>query len=67
MSQKPDLLQLQRRLYQQIHVGNLEMPKNAKSVQSQLTELVRLCVGRVALVCLDDMVRLFFRTLVLIH
>ena len=63
MSQKPDLLQLQKRLYQQIHVGNQKMPQNADSVQSQLTELVRLCVGRVALICLDDMVRLFVSNL----
>lgn len=55
MSQSPDLMQLQKRLYQQVHVSNLQMPKNAKSVQSQLTELCRLCVGRVVLVCCDDM------------
>jgi hypothetical protein len=60
MSQKPDLLQLQKRLYQQIHVGNQKMPQNADSVQSQLTELARLCVGRVVLICLDDMVRFLF-------
>ena len=54
MSQKPDLFQLQKRLYQQIHAGNQKMPKNADSVQSQLTELRRLCVSRVVLICLDD-------------
>jgi hypothetical protein len=54
MSQKPDLLQLQSRLYQQLHMDGDKMPKQADSVQSRLDFLCRACVGRVVLICLDD-------------
>jgi hypothetical protein len=70
MSQEPDLLQLQRTLYHQLHPENGKMPSNADSVGSQLTELRctqlmevvhtnciltrRLSSGRVLLVCFDD-------------
>jgi hypothetical protein len=39
MSQQPDLLQLQRLLYHQLHSENDKMPSKADSVESQLTEL----------------------------
>ena len=53
MSQQPDLLQLQRVLYHQLHPENEEMPKR-DLVESQLTELSKLCSKRVLLVCIDD-------------
>ena len=53
MSQKPDLLQLQQRLYAQIS-GNKKIPSQvAESVEGQLTELVSVCAKRVVLITLD--------------
>ena len=54
MSQQPDLLQLQRTLYYQLHPDNESMPSKAASVGQQLIETSRLCSKRVVLVCLDD-------------
>jgi hypothetical protein len=54
MSQQPDLLQLQRTLYYQLHPDNESMPSKADSVGQQLIETSRLCSKRVVLVCLDD-------------
>jgi hypothetical protein len=54
MSQQPELLQLQAKLYQQLHLTNEEMPKRANTIESQLRELSSLCSKRVVLVCLDD-------------
>jgi hypothetical protein len=54
MSQQPDLLQLQAKLYQQLHPENELMPSKAISVEAQLRELSRLSCNRVLLVCLDD-------------
>jgi hypothetical protein len=54
MSQQPDLLQLQRILYYQLHPDNKKMPSKADLVGSQLVELSKLCCQRVVLVCLDD-------------
>jgi hypothetical protein len=39
MSQQPDLLQLQAKLYHQLHPDNDKMPSKADTVESQLTEL----------------------------
>ena len=53
MSQKPDLLQLQQRLYAQLS-GNKKIPSQvAESVEGQLTELVSLAQRRVVLITLD--------------
>ena len=63
LSQQPDLLQLQKRLYQQLHPDNEEMPKKAspeasqlsgwhllKHLQSSVAVLKPLCVGQNILV-----------------
>ena len=49
LSQQPDLLQLQKRLYQQLHVDDDEMPSKAKSIEAQLDQLTQLCSNRVVL------------------
>jgi hypothetical protein len=54
MSQQPELLQLQAKLYQQLHPKNDKMPNKADSIEAQLRELSELCSHRVVLVCLDD-------------
>jgi hypothetical protein len=54
MSQQPDLLQLQRILYQQLHPENEKMPSKADSDDAQLRELQDACSHRIVLVCLDD-------------
>jgi hypothetical protein len=54
MSQQPELLQLQAKLYQQLHPENEKMPSKADSVESRIRELVSLCSHRAVLVCLDD-------------
>ena len=53
MSQKPDLLQLQKRLYQQIHPNNKELPKKAKTIEASVVEITRICAKRVVLITLD--------------
>ena len=53
MSQKPDLMQLQQRLYSQLS-DNKTMPSQvAESVEGQLTELARTCAKHVVLITLD--------------
>jgi hypothetical protein len=54
MSQQPELLQIQRTLFHQLHPDNNKMPTKADSIGSQLTELVKLCSGRILLIVLDD-------------
>jgi len=54
MSQQPELLQLQAKLYQQLHPQNEEMPSKAISLDASLRELTSLVSKRVVLVCLDD-------------
>jgi hypothetical protein len=39
MSQQPELLQLQAKLYHQLHPENDKMPSKADTVESRLTEL----------------------------
>ena len=53
MSQKPDLLSLQKRLYQQIHPNNEELPKKAKTIEASVEELLVICAKRVILITLD--------------
>ena len=53
MSQKPDLLQLQQRLYAQLS-DNKKIPSQvAESAEGQLTELTRICAERIILITLD--------------
>lgn len=54
MSQQPDLLQLQEKLYQQLHPENKKMPSKADSMDARLRELRKNCFDRVLLICLDD-------------
>jgi hypothetical protein len=54
MSQQPDLLQLQAKLYQQLHPQNEVMPSKAISLDASVRELTKLAANRVVLVCLDD-------------
>jgi hypothetical protein len=54
MSQQPELLQLQAKLYQQLHPENEMMPSKAISEEARLRELVGLCSKHVCLICLDD-------------
>jgi hypothetical protein len=54
MSQQPDLLQLQRILYHQLHPDNEKMPTKADSLGSQLIELRKICLHHVILLCIDD-------------
>ena len=53
MSQKPDLLSLQKRLYQQIHPNNEELPKKAKTIEAGVEEIAKLCAGHIILITLD--------------
>ena len=57
MSQQPDLLILQQRLYEQVS-GSENMPSSAKSVESQVAELQKLCRSKTLLIVLDDVVRI---------
>jgi hypothetical protein len=43
------------RLYQQIHPDNDEMPTKANSIESQVTELRKICKQSIVLICLDDL------------
>ena len=54
MSQQPDLLQLQAKLYQQLHPENKEVPKHANSTEARLREISKLVLKRTVLLCLDD-------------
>ena len=54
MSQQPDLLQLQAKLYQQLHPENKEVPKHANSTEARLREISELVLKRTVLLCLDD-------------
>ena len=54
MSQSPDLLQLQKRCYQQLN-ANKQMPKNADSIESQAEELKLVCNRRTVLLCLGEL------------
>jgi hypothetical protein len=54
MSQQPELLQLQAKLYQQLHPQNEKMPSKADTVDARLRELQDACSQRIVLVCLDD-------------
>jgi hypothetical protein len=52
LSQIPDLLLLQKRCYQMLHVNNEEMPKKANSIGSQAEELKLVTLGRTVLITL---------------
>jgi hypothetical protein len=54
MSQQPDLLQLQAKLYQQSHPENKEVPKHANSTEARLREISKLVLKRTVLLCIDD-------------
>ena len=54
LSQQPDLLQLQKRCYQMLHVDNEKMPSKADTVGAQVVELKKLCVKRTLIIILDD-------------
>jgi hypothetical protein len=54
MSQQPELLQLQAKLYQQLHPQNDKMPSKADSMEASVRELTKLAASRVVLICLDD-------------
>lgn len=43
------------RLYQQIHPDNDEMPTKAKSIESQVAEMRKICKQSTVLICLDDL------------
>jgi hypothetical protein len=60
MSQQPELLQLQAKLYQQLHPENKEMPKHANSIGAQRRELVNTCAKRAVLICLDDICKFIY-------
>jgi hypothetical protein len=60
MSQQPELVQLQAKLYQQLHPENKEMPKHANSIGAQRRELVNTCAKRAVLICLDDVCKFVF-------
>jgi hypothetical protein len=62
MSQQPELLQLQAKLYQQLHPENKEMPGHAKSAESKRRELVNTCAKRAVLICLDDICKFVLMT-----
>ena len=49
LSQQPDLLQLQKRLYQQLHVDDDKMSDKADSIEAQCDQLKKLCLNRVVL------------------
>ena len=49
LSQQPDLLQLQKRLYQQLHVDKNKMPDKADSIEAQCDQRKQLCLNRVVL------------------
>ena len=57
MSQQPDLLILQQRLYEQVSGGE-SIPSSAKSVENQVAELQKLCLSKTLLIVLDDVVRI---------
>ena len=57
MSQQPDLLQLQRILYLQLHPQHEEMPKRDLE-EAQRIDLTKLVLNRMVLVCLDDICKL---------
>jgi hypothetical protein len=54
MSQQPELLQLQSKLYQQLHPRNKKMPSKADSMEAMLRELSKLASKRTVLLVLDD-------------
>ena len=54
LSQQPEIMQLQRQLYNQLHQDNEEMPTKAqKSIENQLRELRKIAAKRLILVVLD--------------
>ena len=55
LSQQPDLLELQRRLYQQLSLEKEGMPtKSKESVEMQAAALKEAATGKVVLIVLDD-------------
>jgi hypothetical protein len=54
MSQQPELLQLQAKLYQQLHPENDKIPSKVDTAEAGLRELSSLCSNKIVLVCLDD-------------
>ena len=55
LSQQPDLLELQRRLYQQLRLEKESMPtKSKESVEMQAAALKEAATGKVVLIVLDD-------------
>ena len=56
LSQQPDIIQLQKKCYQQLHVENEKMPSKADSIEAALRELQELCEKRVVLICLGECV-----------
>ena len=57
MSQQPELLQLQRILYLQLHPQHEEMPKRDLE-EAQRIDLTKLVLNRRVLICLDDICKL---------
>ena len=56
LSQQPDLLELQRRLYQQLRLEKESMPtKSKESVEMQAAALKEAATGKVVLIVLDDL------------
>ena len=56
LSQQPEIVQLQRQLYNQLHQDNEEMPTKAqKSIENQLRELRKIAAKRLILVILDGL------------
>ena len=55
MSQSPDLLQLQKRCYQQLHPNNEELPTKANTIGSQVKELKIICSKCTVLICCGEL------------
>jgi hypothetical protein len=53
MSQQPDILQLQQRLYQQLTDDGSMPAKSSTSIEQQAGALKKAAVGKVVLVVLD--------------
>jgi hypothetical protein len=53
MSQQPDILRLQQRLYQQLTDDGSMPAKSSKSTEQQAEALKKAAVGKVVLVVLD--------------